>query len=154
MLLLFVVGQSFLVGDFLRYGRSQHTEAFEYIASLSDGDSITLGGNEDALSKILIDFYESARPDGGTLDYVEGYETATVSPEWLFMVQSECPGAKPMDFCNLLGQDRRNFAAEPELRRQVPESDKIVVYKLDRESLHWGLSGWDLSLYRKARDPP
>jgi 4-amino-4-deoxy-L-arabinose transferase-like glycosyltransferase len=152
VLTLFAVGQSFLIGDFLKYGRGQHTEAFEYITNLSEGESITLGSNKDALNKIMINYYATTRPDGRTFDYVEDYETAEVSPEWLFMVRRECPGAKPMDFCKLLGPDRQNDAAAPELRRQVPESDKVVVYKLDREYFHWGLSGWDLSLYRKAQD--
>jgi hypothetical protein len=152
VLLLFTVGQSFLIGDFLKYGRGQHTDAFDYVASVTDNESITFGSDKDALSRVMMNYYDTTRPDGRRFDYVEDYETATVSPEWLFIVHSDCPDATPMDFCKVLGPNRRNHVAEPLLRRQVPESEEDVVYELDREYFHWGLSGWDLSLYRKVRD--
>jgi hypothetical protein len=151
-LLLFAVGQSLLIGDFLKYGRGQHTAAFDYIANVTDNESIIFGSNKDALSKTMLNYYDATRPGGRRFDYVEDYETATVSPEWLFIVRNDCQDANPMEVCKLLGPDRRDYVAEPLLRREVPESDKVVVYKLDREYFHWGLSGWDLSLYRKARE--
>jgi hypothetical protein len=152
LLLLFTVGQSLLIGDFLKYGRGQHTEAFDYIASVTDNGPIVFGSNKDALSKTMLNYYDATRPDGRRFDYVEGYESATVSPEWLFLVRNDCSDAEPMSFCKLLGPDRRIYAAQTEVRRQVPESGKVEVYKLDREYFHWGLSGWDVSLYRKAQD--
>jgi hypothetical protein len=152
LLVLFVVGQGFLIGDFLKYSRGQHKEALEYIASVSDAETVTLGSDKDFLSKTMINYYEPRRTDGRTFVYIEDFETATVNPDWLLMVRSECPGAIPLEVCDLLRRDRRDVAAPPVLRHQVPGSDDVVVYNLDREFLHWGLSGWNWSLYRKARD--
>jgi hypothetical protein len=152
VLLLFVVGQSFLIGDFLKHGRGQHKEALEYIASVSDAETVSLGSNTDFLSKTMINYYEPRRMDGRTFVYVENFENAAVNPDWLLIVRSDCTGALPLEVCDLLRRDRRDLAAPPVLRHQVPGSDDVVVYNLDSQFLHWGLSGWNWSLYRKARN--
>jgi hypothetical protein len=149
---LFLVGQSVLLGDFLKYGRGQHKEALEYIASVSDAERVILGSDRDFLTETMMDYYEARRTDGGTFEYLADFENAAVNPDWLLMVRGNCPGAIPSGVCDLLRPDRRNFTAQPVFRHQNPDSDDVVVYNLDRQFFYWGLSGWNWSLYRRAQE--
>lgn len=128
LLALFAVASLWQVAAFLRGGRGHYLDAVTYMAERTPGEVVTVAGDNEFRTGMLLSFYARYVPAGKRLEMVPLPPQG--GPEWLIINSPEA-GADALMVKVVAG----------------------TPYRFEREFTYYGLSGWSWYLYRHQTGP-